>query len=179
LRPLRGDADPRLRVGQDVPRLPGQHATHLEAFHQAEVFWMDERSRLDPWTVTARVLRSVDALFPSREVKIVPTPFPMCTQAWELHVDDNGRWVEALAWGVYTDRVVEHVGGDPSRHIAAGVGHGLERLAMLRYGIDDARKIEGARGRRVRTGTTRAKPLPVSGGTGRATCRYLRAGYVR
>lgn len=119
--------------------------THLEAFHQAEVFWMDEKSRLDPWTVTARVLRSVDALFPAREVKIAPATYPMCTQAWELHVEDNGRWVEALAWGVYTDRVVEHVGGDPSRHIAAGAGHGLERLAMLRYGIDDARKIEGAR----------------------------------
>jgi RNA polymerase sigma factor (sigma-70 family) len=120
-------------------------ATHLEAFHQAEVFWMDDQSRLDVWAISARVLRSVHALFPSREVKIVPTPFPMCTEAWELHVEDNGRWVEALAWGVYTDRVVKHVGGDPGRHVAAGVGHGLERLAMLRYGIDDARKIEGAR----------------------------------
>jgi RNA polymerase sigma-70 factor (ECF subfamily) len=120
-------------------------ATHLEAFHQAEVLWMDERSRLDRWTVTSRVLQSADALFPGRQLKIVPTEFPMCAQAWELEVDNDGRWVEALVWGVFTDRVVQHLGGDPARHTAIGAGHGLERLAMLRYGIDDIRKIEGAR----------------------------------
>ena len=38
-----------------------------------------------------------------------------------------------------------HLGGDPAVHRAIGVGHGLERLAMLRYGIDDIRKIDGAR----------------------------------
>jgi RNA polymerase sigma-70 factor (ECF subfamily) len=120
-------------------------ATHLEAFHQAEVLWMDDRSRLDRWIVTNRVLQSADALFPGRGVKIVPTEFPMCVQAWELEVEDDGRWLEALVWGVFTDRVVRHLGGDPSRHTAIGVGHGLERLAMLRYRIDDIRKIEGAR----------------------------------
>jgi hypothetical protein len=120
-------------------------ATHLEAFHQAEVLWMDDRSHLDRWLVTSRVLQSADALFPGRQLKIVPTHFPMCAQAWELEVDNDGRWVEALVWGVFTDRVVRHLGGDPSRHVAIGVGHGLERLAMLRYGIDDIRKIEGAR----------------------------------
>ena len=120
-------------------------ATHLEAFHQAEVFWMDEHSRLDPWLLTARVLRSVDALFPSRQMKIVPTEYPMCSQAWELEIESDGRWVEALAWGVFAPAIVAHLGGDPERHVAAGVGHGLERLAMLRYGIDDARKMESVR----------------------------------
>lgn len=120
-------------------------ATHLEAFHQAEVLWVDERARLDRWIMTARVLRSVDALFPGRQVKIVPTHFPMCAQAWELEIEDGGRWIEALAWGVFTDRIVRHLGGDPAVHAAIGVGHGLERLAMLRHGIDDIRKIEGAR----------------------------------
>ena len=120
-------------------------ATHLEAFHQAEILWMDEKSRLDRWMMTSRVLQAVDALFAGRQVKIVPAHFPMCTQAWELEIEDGGRWVEALAWGVYTDRIVRHLGGDPAVHVAIGAGHGLERLAMLRYGIDDARKIEGAR----------------------------------
>ena len=41
--------------------------------------------------------------------------------------------------------MIRHVGGDPSRHSAIGIGFGLERLAMLRYGIDDARKIDQAR----------------------------------
>ena len=47
--------------------------------------------------------------------------------------------------GVFTDRVVQHLGGDPAVHTAIGVGYGLERLAMLRYGIDDIRKVEAAR----------------------------------
>jgi RNA polymerase sigma factor (sigma-70 family) len=119
-------------------------ASHLEAFHQAEALWLDERGTLDPWQVTGRVLQSVDRVLPGRTVKIVPTAYPMCSQAWELEVDVDGQWSEVLAWGVFTDRIVSHLGGDPARHIAVGVGYGLERLAMLRYGIDDIRKIDVA-----------------------------------
>ena len=125
-------------------RLCQQDAMHLEAFHQAEVLWVDERSRLDPWQMTGRVLRSVDLALPGRTVKIVPTEYAMCSQSWELEVDEDGRWSEVLAWGVFSDRIVRHLGGDPTRHIAVGVGYGLERIAMLRYGIDDARKIDVA-----------------------------------
>ena len=125
-------------------RLCQQDAMHLEAFHQAEVLWVDDRSRLDPWQMTGRVLRSVDLALPGRTVKIVPTEYAMCSQAWELEVDEDGRWSEVLAWGVFSDRIVSHLGGDPKKHIAVGVGYGLERIAMLRYGIDDARKIDVA-----------------------------------
>jgi hypothetical protein len=125
-------------------RLCQQDAKHLEAFHQAEVLWLDERTRLDPWQMTGRVLQSVNQALPGRTVKIVPTEYAMCSQSWELEVDDDGQWSEVLAWGVYTDRIVRHLGGDPARHVAVGVGYGLERVAMLRYGIDDARKIDVA-----------------------------------
>ena len=119
-------------------------ATHLEAFHQAEVLWLDDRDRLNPWQATARVLQSVDRVLPGRTVKIVPTEYTMCSQAWELEVETDGHWSEVLAWGVFTDRIVSHLGGDPTRHTAIGVGYGLERLAMLRYGIDDIRKLDVA-----------------------------------
>ena len=66
----------------------------------------------------------------------------MCKQAWELEVEDDGRWTELLAWGVFTDKIVKHVGGNPDVHTAIGVGYGLERLAMVRYGIDDIRTID-------------------------------------
>ena len=120
-------------------------ATHLEAFHQAEVLYVDERARLDAWTVTARVLRSVDVLLPGSPVKIVPTTYAMCTQSWELEVEKDGQWYELMAWGVFNDQIVRHLGGDPARQTAIGVGHGLERLAMLRFGIDDIRKVDQAR----------------------------------
>jgi RNA polymerase sigma-70 factor (ECF subfamily) len=117
-------------------------ASHLEAFHQADAFWFDERARLDHWQMTTRVLQSVERVLPGRAVKIAPTRNSMCKQAWELEVDDDGRWVEVLAWGVFTDDIVTHVGGDPASHTAIGVGFGLERLAMIRYGVDDIRKID-------------------------------------
>jgi RNA polymerase sigma-70 factor (ECF subfamily) len=126
-------------------RLGQPDAMHLEAFHQSEVFCMDEKERLDPWAVTLQVLQSVDLFLPGRPLKIVPTEFPMCKQAWELEIEQDGRWVESIAWGIFTDHIVRHVGGDPDRHIAVGIGQGLERLAMLRYRIDDIRKIEAAR----------------------------------
>jgi RNA polymerase sigma-70 factor (ECF subfamily) len=117
-------------------------ATHLDAFHQAEVLCLDERSRLDPWRLTGQVLQSINLLLPGRAVKIVPTQYPMCSQVWDLEVEDDGHWSEVLAWGIFTDRIVRHLGGDPNLHTAIGIGYGLERLAMLRYGIDDIRKID-------------------------------------
>jgi phenylalanyl-tRNA synthetase alpha subunit len=119
-------------------------ATHLEVFHQAEILCVDEKARLDPWRVSGQVLHSTDVLLPGRVVKITPTQYPMCSQAWELAAEEDGRWCEVLAWGVFTDKIVRHLGADPDVHTAVGVGYGLERCAMLRYRIDDIRKIERA-----------------------------------
>lgn len=120
-------------------------ARHLEAFHQFETLWVDDREKLDPWQLTGRVLQSMDRTLPGRAVRIMSVEYPMCSRAWELAVDADGEWLEVLAWGVFTDRVVSHLGADPTRHSAMGVGYGLERFAMLRYGIDDIRKIDVAR----------------------------------
>ena len=120
-------------------------ATHLEVFHQLEALWLDDRDEVDQWQLTSRVLESVDRALPERAVKIVPVQYPMCVRAWELEVEENGEWLEVLAWGVFSDRIVAHLGADPARHVAMGVGYGLERFAMLRYGIDDIRKIDVAR----------------------------------
>ena len=46
---------------------------------------------------------------------------------------------------MFTDRIVARLGDDPKFHTAIGVGYGLERLAMLRYGIDGIRKIDVSR----------------------------------
>ena len=127
-----------------VYRMCQADGTHLEAFHQFEALWLDEREKLDSWQLTGRVLQSVDETLPGRPVRIMPVQYPMCSRAWELGVEESGEWVEVLAWGVFTDRVVTHLGGDPQRHVAMGVGYGLERFAMLRYGIDDIRKVDVA-----------------------------------
>ena len=117
---------------------------HLDAFHQAEVFWLGDRNDVDAWKMTTLVLQSVDAVVPGSTVRIVPTKYAMCSQAWELEVEHDGQLHEVMAWGVFTDRIVRHLGADPARHVAVGAGYGLERLAALRYGIDDIRKIDSA-----------------------------------
>jgi RNA polymerase sigma factor (sigma-70 family) len=118
---------------------------HLEAFHQAEALWIDEAGRVDGWQMAAKALRSVELLIPGSAIKIVPVKYPMCTQAWELEVEIDGSWHEMLAWGTYTPAIVSRLGADPDRFSAVGAGYGLERLAMLRYSIDDVRKVELAR----------------------------------
>ena len=90
------------------------------------------------------VLRGSGTLLPGRTVRIVPTTYAMCSQAWELEVEVDGQLHEVMAWGIFTDRIVRHLGADPARHVAVGAGYGLERLAALRYGIDDIRKVESA-----------------------------------
>ena len=117
-------------------------ATHLEAFHQAEMFCLDDRARLDKWQMMTLVLRSVEATVPGLPVRIMPTSYPTCSEAWDVDVEQHGRWWEVIAFGVFTDRVVEHLGADARRQTAIGAGYGLERLAMLRYGIDDIRKMD-------------------------------------
>jgi RNA polymerase sigma factor (sigma-70 family) len=134
----------RLWVSGKAYRQCQVDAMHLEVFHQAEALWLDDRDRLNQWQLTARVLQSVESVLPGRTVKIVPTEYAMCTQSWELEVETDGQWSEVLAWGMFTDRIVSHLGGDPKRHTALGVGYGLERLAMLKYGIDDIRKLDVA-----------------------------------
>lgn len=132
----------RLLAAGKAYRLGRIDAMHLEAFHQAEVFRLEDRRDLNAWQLTAQVLQSVDALHPNRTLRITPTAYPMCSQAWELAVEMDGNWFEVMAWGVFTDEIVRHVGGDPAVHTAIGVGYGLERSAMLRYGIDDIRKVD-------------------------------------
>jgi RNA polymerase sigma-70 factor, ECF subfamily len=117
-------------------------ATHLEAFHQAEVFCLDRRDRLDKWQVMTLVLKSVEAAIPGLPVRLTPTKYAMCSEAWDVDVEQHGRWWEVLAFGVYTDRVVSHLGADGDVRRGIGAGYGLERFAALRYGIDDIRKLD-------------------------------------
>ena len=101
--------------------------------------------RIDPWDFAGRVLRSVEALVPGAITRIAPTKYPMCRKAWELEVEHHGRSLESLAWGIYTDAIVRYLGADPARHMAIGLGYGLERLAAIRYDIDDIRRVELAK----------------------------------
>ncbi len=135
----------RLTASGKVYRREDEGPTHLEAFHQLEVFALDELGSAESWSFAGRVLDSVDRLLPKVEVRVTSTEYPMCARAWSLDVRHEHEWVELLAWGKYADWVLRALGADPARHVAFGAGFGLERAALLRYGIDDIRKVASAR----------------------------------
>ena len=118
--------------------------THVEAFHQFELFSLAKRGELDAWQLAGRIMGAVDRVLPRAEVRVTPTEYPMSKRAWSLDVLADGQWLEMLAWGEYADWVLRALGADPEQHCALGAGFGLERFAALKYQIDDIRKIAGA-----------------------------------
>jgi phenylalanyl-tRNA synthetase alpha chain len=57
----------------------------------------------------------------------------------------DGDWVPVIGWGLMKGRIVQRIGRDPDSLRAVGVGMGLERIACLKYGIDDLREVESTR----------------------------------
>jgi phenylalanyl-tRNA synthetase alpha subunit len=126
-----------------------ESAMRLEAFHQLELFTMADRvGGADAWSFPGRVLDAVDRALPGFELRVARTTYPACSRAFSLDVrregNDGAEWVEIMAWGEYADWVVRALGGDPVQHVAMGAAFGLERVAPLRYGIDDLRKMATA-----------------------------------
>jgi len=119
-------------------------ATHSPMFHQAEGLWIDEHiSFADLKGVYTDFLRrffETDAL----QVRFRPSFFPFTEPSAEIDMafpsgPMKGRWLEISGAGQVHPQVVRNYGLDPERWIGFAFGSGLERLTMLRYGIDDLR----------------------------------------
>src|SRR3990172_11112897 len=72
------------------------------------------------------------------EIKVKPGYFPFTEPSAEFLMRFQGKWIEGGGCGVLRPEVTEPWG---CRHPVIAWGMGLERLAMVRYGIDDIRKI--------------------------------------
>ena len=119
-------------------------ATHSPMFHQVEGLWIGE-------SVSFRDLKSlyldfVQAFFETSALKLRfrPSYFPFTEPSAEIDVmfesgPLQGRWLEISGSGQVHPQVVRNMGLDPERHIGFAFGSGVDRLAMLRYGIDDLR----------------------------------------
>lgn len=145
-----GNSEKLTTVGK-VYRREHESATHLQAFHQLELFLIENRAPLpsgqnvDLFWMAGRILNAIDRTLPNVEVRRAPTEYPMCRRPFSLDVRHAERWIEVLALGEYADWVIRALGADPEHQIALGAGFGLERIAALRYGIDDIRKVAGMR----------------------------------
>lgn len=119
-------------------------ATHSPMFHQVEGLWIGEQvSFADLKGVYTNFLRTffeTDAL----EVRFRPSYFPFTEPSAEIDMAFGsgklaGRWLEISGAGQVHPKVLRNMGIDAERYTGFAFGSGLERLTMLRYGIDDLR----------------------------------------
>ncbi|WP_417067653.1 phenylalanine--tRNA ligase subunit alpha [Niveibacterium terrae] len=119
-------------------------ATHSPMFHQMEGLWVGERvSFADLKGVIAEFLRrffETDEL----QVRFRPSFFPFTEPSAEIDFafmsgPNKGKWLEIAGCGVVHPNVLRHGGIDPERYTGFAFGMGLDRLTMLRYGVDDLR----------------------------------------
>ena len=125
--------------------------THTPMFHQVEGLWVDESvSFADLKGVLADFMRN----FFERDdlpVRFRPSFFPFTEPSAEMDIGcvmcggegcrvcSHTGWLEVLGCGMVHPNVFKHVNIDTERYIGFAFGLGVERLAMLRYGVDDLR----------------------------------------
>jgi phenylalanyl-tRNA synthetase alpha chain len=119
-------------------------ATHSPMFHQIEGLWVDDGISLaDLKGTVAQFLR---AFFErdGMEVRFRPSFFPFVEPGVEIDVawekkDGETKWLEIAGAGVVHPQVLRNGGIDPEQYSGFAFGMGLDRLAMLRYGVNDLR----------------------------------------
>ncbi|HAQ46141.1 MAG TPA: phenylalanine--tRNA ligase subunit alpha [Rhodobacter sp.] len=113
--------------------------THTPMFHQVEGLMIDEN-------VSFTELKGVLYQFLQNffeedlEVRFRPSYFPFTEPSAEVDVmGKNGKWLEVLGCGMVHPNVLKSVGIDSEKYTGFAFGMGVERLTMLRYGVNDLR----------------------------------------
>ncbi|NUZ08242.1 phenylalanine--tRNA ligase subunit alpha [Piscinibacter koreensis] len=119
-------------------------ATHSPMFHQVEGLWIG--ADVSFRDLKALYLDFVQAFFETTalQLRFRPSYFPFTEPSAEIDImfesgPLQGRWLEVSGAGQVHPQVVRNMGLDPERYIGFAFGSGIDRLAMLRYGIDDLR----------------------------------------
>ncbi|MEK4565853.1 phenylalanine--tRNA ligase subunit alpha [Alkalihalobacillus sp. FSL R5-0424] len=133
-----------------VFRRDNDDATHSHQFMQIEGLYIDHNVRMSD---LRGVLDSFVKRFfgENREIRLRPSFFPFTEPSVEVDVTcalcggkgcrvcKQSGWIEVLGAGMVHPKVLEMSGFDPNEYSGFAFGMGVERLAMLKYGIDDIR----------------------------------------
>ena len=113
--------------------------THTPMFHQVEGLVVDEGVSFAH--LKAVLHQFIEAFFERRaDLRFRPSYFPFTEPSAEMDVTwGDDRWIEVLGCGMVHPNVLEAAGVDPERYTGYAFGMGVERLAMLRYGVTDLR----------------------------------------
>jgi phenylalanyl-tRNA synthetase alpha chain len=125
-------------------------ATHSPMFHQVEGLVIDRNISLADLKGTL-LLFARQMFGPKQQVRLRPSFFPFTEPSAEVDIacvmcagqgcrtcKDTG-WIEILGSGMVHPRVLEMSGYDPEEFTGYAFGMGVERIAMLKYGVDDLR----------------------------------------
>ena len=140
VRALKGRRPPvkLISVGR-VFRDDREDASHYPVFHQIEISCVEEGlASDDAKALVGDLLRSI--LGPV-EVRFTEEHWPFVEAGWSASIAIEGRDQEIFGFGLISEAVLRDVGIDPDRYACIGVGIGLERLAMIKYGIKDIREF--------------------------------------
>ena len=117
--------------------------THSPMFHQIEGLLVDETSSFADLkgTLTEFIRAFFERDF---EMRFRPSYFPFTEPSAEVDIrwetrDGESRWLEVLGCGMVHPNVLANCGIDPERYTGFAFGLGVERFAMLRYGVSDLR----------------------------------------
>ena len=114
-------------------------ATHSPMFHQVEGLWVDEEIS---FANLKGVVQDFLQKFFERDdltVRFRPSFFPFTEPSAEMDMSWNGGWLEIGGCGMVHPEVFKHVNIDSEKYRGFAFGLGVERLTMLRYGVNDLR----------------------------------------
>lgn len=126
-------------------------ATHEHTFYQCEGVFVSDSATLGDMLGT---LRSFFEVYYGQELKIKTQPayFPFTEPGLEFAIEKPaalggkpGEWLEMLGCGMIHPNVLRSAGIDPTKYQGYAWGGGIERLVMLKYGIEDLRHFESGK----------------------------------
>ncbi len=114
-------------------------ATHLPMFHQVEGIYVDENVSFA--NLKYLIHKILHNLFGEGvEIRFRPSYFPFTEPSAEVDIlSANGKWLEILGCGIVNPIVLKNGNIDSEKYSGFAFGLGVERIAMLKYGVDDIR----------------------------------------
>jgi len=112
--------------------------THTPMFHQVEGLMIDEDVNFSQ--LKGLIIDFLEHFFEKKlEVRFRPSYFPFTEPSAEVDIMGENGWLEVLGCGMVHPNVLANVCVDSEKYTGLAFGMGVERLAMLRHGIDDIR----------------------------------------
>jgi len=114
-------------------------ATHLPMFHQVEGICVAEDINFS--NLKDLIFKIIKSLFGKKmKVRFRPSYFPFTEPSAEVDImSEDGKWLEILGCGIVNPVVLDNCNIDSKKYSGLAFGLGIERIAMLKYGVDDIR----------------------------------------